>query len=92
MNSNERERAPGSIWAVETSNGTWVQTWPAHARENGGIEYIRADLAATRMREACVAKLDSLARHVTNELVCAALGMAARSLESLTLDQVVEKQ
>lgn len=42
---SEREEAPESIWAVRTSNGAWVQTWPAYAKENGGVEYIRADLA-----------------------------------------------
>lgn len=42
---SEQEEAPESIWAVRTSNGAWVQTWPAYAKENGGVEYIRADLA-----------------------------------------------
>lgn len=84
--NNEPER----IYTHPTSAEYHLNKWPLEESEYVG--YVRADLAATRMREACVDALETLRDESSNAVYQTAYNTAIRTLQSLTLDQAVQKQ
>lgn len=86
-----REQAPERIYMHPTSAEANVNPWPLEPGEY--VEYIRADLAATRMRDKCVGRLKRrVSAYVSSHSkIC---GLEARNelraaiseIESLTLD------
>lgn len=57
---NEREEAPERIYIHPTSAEYHLNKWPLEPGEY--VEYIRANLAATRMRERCVSEIAEIRR------------------------------
>lgn len=95
MNNDERDE-PERIYIHPTSAEYHLSRWPLEESEY--TEYVRADLAATRIREACVKMITAQAKRLESDRgncamsVRIALYEAIGALESLTLDQVEEKQ
>lgn len=85
-----REQAPERIYMHPTSAEANVNPWPLEPGEY--VEYIRADLAATRMRERCVTRVremrDEWKAEESSDLKYAVWGAGdiITALESLTLD------
>lgn len=93
MNANKREqKAPERYWLIPSRWGFLPQT--TKPTKSDGVEYIRADIAATSMRKACVNKVKALFHNseVNHSRWNEAITAVIKELSSLTLDQVKEKQ